>query len=774
MFGTSVPRIEDKALLLGQARFVDDIAMAGMVHLAFVRSPHAHALIHSIDTAAALLRPGVFAVWSLDDLKPHLKETLIKTALPSPSFREARHRPVMADGEALYVGEAVAVVVARDRYIAEDAAGDVVVDWEVLAAASDCRAAIEPGSATYHSGAKSNLAAEFKMDFGDAAAAFAAASHVVEGRFSMHRGVAQSMECRGAVAAWDEFEDRLTLWSSTQTPHAGRKLLCEILGRDEDKVRVATPEIGGGFGPKLVFYGEEVVVALAARLLERPVKWIEDRREHFVATTQERDELWDMSVAADAGGRILGVRGRLIHDNGAYMVRGVNVAYGAASTLTLAYKIPALDLEIVAVATNKTPVTPIRGAGKPQGVFVMERLVDLVAEATGLDRGEVRRRNLVERAAIPYATPMLTRGGMQVVLDAGDYPACLAQAMSAIGWDGFPVRQQAERAEGRYIGVGLANYVEGTGRGPYEPVSVRVAENGRIHVACGAAAIGQGTKTMLAQIVGQHLGCDLDNIVVVTGDSAATELGLGTFNSRHAAISGPSAHAAARAVAQKALKAAAAMLGVGEQALVIEGRAVKLRGGGKELSLGEIAKALAGLPGYFLPGGVSPGLSATETVVINDMTYSNGSAAVEVSVDIETGMVTIENVVMVHDCGTQINPRLVAGQIVGGIAHGIGNALYERMTFDDNAQPVSTTLAEYLIVGACEMPSRLQLIDKPTKTPLNELGVKGVGETGVLPMAAAVASAIEDALAPFGVRIHHMPVSPQDILQQIRRTTLAN
>ncbi len=770
VFGASVARLEDPPLLTGTARFVDDIALPGMLHLAFVRSPHAHALIKGIDAQAAKAIPGVVAVWSIADLAPHLKDRLIKTALPSPSFRESRHRPVMADGETLYVGEPVAVVAADDRYVAEDAAAQVLVDYDVLPAAGECRAALETGAPVYHSGARSNLAAEFKMDFGDIEAAFARAAHRFQATYSMHRGVAQSMECRGAAAAFDELEDRVTLWSSTQTPHANRRLLCEILGRNDEGVRVVTPSIGGGFGPKLVFYGEEVVVTLAALLLKRPVKWIEDRREHFISTTQERDEIWEMEIAVDADARILGVRGRLIHDNGAYMVRGVNVPYGAASNLTLAYMVPALDLEVLAVATNKVPVTPIRGAGKPQGVFVMERLMDEVARGMGLDRAEVRRRNLVPRSAIPYATPMKTRGGMPVALDSGDFPACMARALEAVQWPRFAERQAAARRSGRYIGLGLANYVEGTGRGPYEPVTVKIGGNGRIHVACGASDIGQGTKTMLAQIVAEQLGHDMENVTVVTGDTAATELGIGTFNSRHAAVSGPSAHAAARAVAKKMLTAAASMLGVGEQALEISGRHVRLRGDSdRKLGFGEIATAVIGLPGYYIPGGVSPGLAATETVIINDMTYSNGTAAVEVSVDIETGLVSVDRIVMVHDCGTAINPRLVAGQILGGLAHGLGNSLYERMTFDSEANPVSTNLAEYLLVGSSEMPARVELIDLPTKTPLNELGVKGVGETGVLPMAAAVASAIEDALSEYGVRIDSVPVTPQEILDACRK-----
>ncbi|MGE0627912.1 MAG: xanthine dehydrogenase family protein molybdopterin-binding subunit [Hyphomicrobiaceae bacterium] len=774
VFGQSVPRLEDLPLLRGEARFVDDITLPGTLHAAFVRSPHAHARIAGIDKSAALDMPGVVAIFVLDDIRGDLSDHLIRTALPSPSFQESRHRPALADGEVLYVGEPVAMVIADDRYVAEDAAALVFVDYDPLPAAGDCRDALADDAPRYHSAAAHNIAARFKTDFGDIESQFAKAAHVVKETCSIHRGVAHSMECRGVVAAVDPIEDRLTIWSSTQTPHVAKRLVCELLGRDDDKVRVVTPDIGGGFGPKLVFYSEELVVALAAVRIGRPVKWIEDRREHFISTTQERDEIWEMEVAIDSEARILGLRGKLIHDNGAYMVRGVNVALGAASTLTLPYVVPALDLDTIVVATNKVPVTPIRGAGKPQGVFVMERLIDRAAEAAGIDRAEIRRRNIVPRESIPYATPMKTRGGMPITLDAGDYPACLDKALRSIGWMQFAERQAHERANGRYIGLGLANYVEGTGRGPYEPVTVKVGENGRIHVACGASAIGQGTKTMLAQIVAEQLGADMSNITVVTGDTSATDLGLGTFNSRHTAIAGPSAHAAAVKIRNKALRVAAHLLAVGEQALEIEGRHVKLRGSDdRKLSLGEIARAVAGLPGYYLPGVDEPGLSTTETVIINDMAYSNGSAAVEVEVDIETGIVTVERVVMAHDCGTVVNPRLVAGQIWGGLAHGLGNALYERMAFDADAQPVSTNLAEYLLIGPSEMPRSIELVESPTRTPLNELGVKGVGETGVLPMAAAVASAIEDALSPFGVHINSVPVMPHEILAKIRQGAAA-
>lgn len=761
LIGRSVPRVEDPPLIRGQGRFVDDIALPGMLHAAFVRSPFSHARIGSIDASVAREMPGVHGVYSLEDLRPHLTDTRIRTALPSPSFQESRHRPVLADGEVVYVGEPIAVVVAESRHLAEDAATAVMIDFDPLPAASTLSSALAEGAPSVHSDARHNIAAEFTFDFGDVGAAFSSAPHVFAETLSMHRGVAHPLECRGVVAVPDPVEGRLTVWSSTQTPHVAKRLICELLGLGDDMVRVAIPDVGGGFGPKLVFYCEELVVPLAARLLRQPVKWVEDRREHFLSTTQERDEIWEMEIAVDGEARILGVRGRLLHDNGAYMVRGVNVPYGAAATLPLAYIIPALDLDILAVSTNKVPVTPIRGAGKPQGVFVMERLLDTVARELKLDRAEVRRRNLVARSQIPYPTPLKTRGGMAVTLDAGDFPGAQAAALEKAGWASFRDRQSAALAEGRYIGIGVANYVEGTGRGPYEPVSVRIAEDGRIHVATGAAAIGQSTKTMLAQIVAEQLGRDMSNVSVVCGDTAAIALGIGTFNSRQAVMAGNAAHASARKVREKLLKAASAMLEVGEQALEVEGKYVRLRGDtSKQLGLGEVARALAGLPGYFLPANLDPGLSADEKVIIDDMTYSNGTGVVEIEVDIETGIVHVERVVFAHDCGNIIHPGIVEGQLMGGIAHGLGNALYEWMGFDEGAQPVTTTLAEYLIVTAPEMPKSIEFVECATPTPLNELGVKGVGETGVVPMAAAIASAVEDALAPFGILIKDAPLSP--------------
>jgi aerobic carbon-monoxide dehydrogenase large subunit len=545
------------------------------------------------------------------------------------------------------------------------------------------------------------------------------------------------------------------------------RMLAELLGRDENQIRVMTPDVGGGFGPKLVFYQEEAVVALAAPLLRQPVKWIEDRREHFIATTQERDQFWDVEIAVDATGKIRGFRGQLIHEHGAYTARGVNVPYGSAAALPLGYEVPAYRLGIRLALTNKVPVTPVRGAGQPQGVFVMERMLDRVARELAIDRAELRRRNLVTADKMPYRTGLKTRGGMQVVLDSGDFPACQRMAVERAGWVDFPARQQAERRQGRYIGIGVANYVEGTGRGPFEPVTVRIAPSGKVHVFCGAAAMGQSTKTMLAQIVAEQLGGDMAALTVTTGDSAATALGLGGFNSRQAVLAGSSAHRAAIKVRDKALLVAGQLLECAAQDLEIVGSEIRVRGA-PDLKVGfaDIARATMGTPGYYLPGGVDAGMEASEAVVIDDMTYANGSAVCEVEVDIETGEVRILRFVFVHDCGRAIHPMIVEGQVVGAVAHAIGNTLLEKMQFGADGQPLTTTFADYLLVTAAEMPD-IELLHHSSPTPLNALGIKGVGETGTLPTAAALVSAIEDALAPFAVHITHAPVTPAEIVEKL-------
>jgi carbon-monoxide dehydrogenase large subunit len=767
VFGRSVPRVEDPDLLRGKARFVDDINPPGLLHGAFVRSPHAHAAVGRIDKSAALALPGVHAVLTLDDLRPHLSTELLVVALPSPSYRQELHRPALAQGEVTHVGEPVAMVIADSRYIAEDAAALVEVDYEPLPAVADARAALGPNAPKVNRKAPHNLLAEFDMGFGDVAARFAEAAHVFRESLWQHRGGGHSIECRGNVAIYDPLEDRLTLWSSTQAPHAAMRALADMLRRDENRIRVITPDVGGGFGPKLVFYPEDVVTAVAALILKRPVKWIEDRREHFVASTQERDQYWDVEIAVDRDARILGVRGTLIHDHGAYTARGVNIAYGSAQAVTLPYQVAAYQLNVKLVLTNKVPVTPVRGAGQPQGAFAMERLLDRVAGELKLDRAELRRRNLVPADKIPYATPMKTRGGIPVVLDSGNFPKCQDAALSQAGWTEFRARQEAARRQGRYIGIGLANFVEGTGRGPFEPVTVRIGPSGKIHVYTGAAAMGQSTKTMLAQIVAEQLGGELGNITVTSGDSAAIAMGIGGFNSRQAVMAGSSAHAAALKIRDKTLRIATHLLEAAAADLEIAGDRVRVKGVPHlGVSLRQVATAVAGTPGFVLPGGIDPGLETTESFVIDPMTYANGTAVAEVEVDVETGAVRILRLVLAHDCGRIIHPMIVDGQLLGGAAHGIANALFEWMGFDETAQPVTTNFGEYLLITATEMPP-VDIIHQESPTPLNPLGIKGVGESGVIPTPAAVVSAIEDALSPFHVKLAQAPLRPADIVAAI-------
>jgi carbon-monoxide dehydrogenase large subunit len=541
------------------------------------------------------------------------------------------------------------------------------------------------------------------------------------------------------------------------------RLLAELLGREEAAVRVIAPDVGGGFGPKLVFYPEEAAVAIAALITGRPVKWIEDRREHFIATTQERDQYWDAEIALDANGKIRGVRGSLVHDHGAYTARGLTVPQGGAAALSLAYRVPAYRMDVKVALTNKVSVTPVRGAGQPQGVFVMERLLDRAAQVLDIDRAEIRRRNLVPAAAMPCKKDFVTRGGVPVVLDTGDYPACQAEALARAVWSEVKGRQSAARRAGRYIGIGLANFVEATGRGPYEQVRVRVTGSGLIEVATGAAAMGQSTKTMLAQIVAEQLGGAIERIVVKAGDSGQGTTGFGGFNSRQTVVAGASANLAAVKVRQKTLLAASHLLEVDAGDLNIAGDRVVLKGAKDvSLSLAGIARTMAGAPGFVLPGNLPPGLDATENVVIDQMTYGNGTAVAEVEVDVKTAAVKVKRIVFIHDAGRLINPMIAEGQIMGGIAHAIGNALYEWMAYDEAAQPLTTTLADYLLVTAAEMPA-LDLGHRETPTPLNALGVKGIGEAGVLPIPAAIVSAVEDALTPFGIRISRFPIRPRDL-----------
>jgi carbon-monoxide dehydrogenase large subunit len=766
MIGARLPRFEDRPLLLGQGRFADDIALPGLLHAAFVRSPHPHAAIRGIDAAAARALPGVHAVLTLDDLAPVLAERRMRRHSNSGAPLERLWPFALADGEVSYVGEAIAIVVADDRYVAEDAAALVAIDYDVLPAASDCRHAIAPGAPAVRRELNSNVVARYPVAYGDADAAFARAAHVFREELWQHRGAAHPIEGRGIVAEW-RADGTMTVWASTQKAHDLFQSLTALVGFDESRLRVATPDVGGGFGPKLCVYPEDIAVVTAAKLLGRSLKWIEDRREHFTNAAQERDQYWTIEVAADADGRLLGVRGRLIHDLGAYALQDVNIPYNSASMMSGPYLLPALAIEVTVAATNKTPVSSVRGAGYPQAAFAMERMMDRIARELRLDRAEVRRRNLIPPRMMPYTKPLKARSGASMQYDSGDYPACQAEVLSAIGWDDFPRRQAAARAAGRYLGIGLAHGIKGTGRGPFESGLVRVSNTGRVSVFTGAAAIGQGLRTVLAQICAGELGLRAQDITVVPGDTAGVSLGLGAFASRQTVTAGSSVLLAARAVADKAKKLASHLLEAAEHDLEIADGEVRVVGAPElAVKLGELARILKGAPGYGFPPDIEPGLDANVNWRTDALAYANACHAAEVEVDIETGGVRLTRYVALQDSGTLINPMLVDGQVQGGVAHGIGNALYEWMGFDQGGQPVTTTFADYLLPGATEVPC-IETRYKQTPSPLNPLGAKGAGEVSTIPAAAAVISAIEDALAPFGLRISQTPVTPQKLVELI-------
>jgi carbon-monoxide dehydrogenase large subunit len=766
--GRSVARLEDAPLLHGSGRFVDDLTFPSMLHACFLRSAHAHASIRKIDADAAGAMDGVKAVYTFADIRPFLRGDRLVVALPSKAFRQQLDRPALAIDEVTYVGEPIAVVIADSRAQAEDALSAIDVDYEPLDPVVDCADALKPGAPKAHRTSQHNIAAELDLTFGDVERAFSGAPRVFAQTLRQTRGGSHSIECRGVVAVHDRIEDRLTVWSSTQTPHAAMRLLAEMLGREEPSVRVIAPDVGGGFGPKLVFYQEELVVALAAILLQRPVKWIEDRREHFISTTQERDQVWDLEIAVEPDGRIRGIRGTMVHDHGAYTARGINVAFEAMQAMPMAYNVPACALKVTLAVTNKVPVTPVRGAGQPQGVFAMERLLDRVAHELGLDRAEVRSRNLIRPDQMPCAKPFKTRTGVPVIIDSGDFARCQDSALALADWNGFAQRKRTAREAGRRLGIGIANFVELTGRGPFEPATVRINSSGTIHVLSSAAAMGQSTNTMLAQIVAEQLGGDISNIIVTTGDSSSSATGFGGFGSRQTVTAGSSAHVAARKVREKALAIAGHLLETAAEDLEINGQHIHLKGAADlKIGLGEVAKASLGIAGAYLPAGLPPGLEASEAFVVNEMAYASGTAVATVEVDIETGEVRILDFVMAHDCGRVINPTIVDGQVVGGIVHGIGNALFERMHFDASGQPLTTTLAEYLLPTSTETPA-IRLMHHVSPSPLNPLGAKGVGESGVLPTPAAVISAVEDALSEFNVRIDGAPIAPHQIVALIR------
>lgn len=766
--GARVKRLEDPSLLSGRGRFVDDVKVSNALHACFVRSTYAHAKIQTIDSTAALAMPGVYAVITANDLPEPMRSQPMAMLLPNPAISEVCTQYVLARDEVFYVGEAIAVVVADTRYIAEDAAAAVVVQYDVVPAVGDCRGGVAEGGARANSALDTNVAANFRMAYGDIDAAFAGAAHVFEEEIWQHRGGGMAMETRAVLASHDPASDLLTVWSGTQTPHIGRRMMADLLGRELETIRMIAPDVGGGFGPKAIFYPEEAVIPAVALKVGRPVKWIEDRREHFLCATQERDQYWDVAIATDADGKIVGIRGRMLHDSGAFLPWGIVMPYIAAATVPGPYVVPAYQLETTVVLTNKVPTTPVRGAGRPQAVFAMERLMDRVAHELQLDRAEVRRRNFIKPEQMPYEVGLIFRDGKPLVYDSGDYPKGQETALAQADYEGFRERQRIAREQGRFIGIGLGNYVEGTGLGPFEGVTVRVLPSGKIAVATGATNQGQGTRTTLSQIVADQVGCRIEDIVMTIGDTGAIAQGVGAFASRQAVNAGSSALLAGQNVRGQLIALAARALGIDEADVDLEdGNAVGGKGNRPRISFGELARLAQGIPGVSLPAGQAAGLEHTAYYTPSQAAYCSGTHVAEVEIDIMTGGVKILRYTVAHDSGRVINPLIVDGQVQGGVAHGIGNALLEWMQYDENAQPLTTSFADYMLPMATDVPT-CAIAHVETINPMNPLGVKGAGEGGTIPAAAAIIGAIEDALSPFGVHFAETPLTPERIVEALR------
>jgi carbon-monoxide dehydrogenase large subunit len=768
-FGAPITRNEDGRLLTGQALFVDDVELPGMLHAAFLRSNVAHARIRSIDVSAARARPGITAVYTAEDLGKYWAPGPL--LVPPPPIADVifnqRTQVPLAKDKVRHVGEPLAVVFAQSRYLAEDALADIVVELDPLPAVVDLEKALGDDSARVHDDVRRNVAAHVRQARGDFAAARSRADHIIARRFLYDHGASSPIETRGIVANWDGRANQLTVWDTTQAPVFLRNGLAGMLGLSERQVRVIAPFVGGGFGPKIMlFYPEEVVLPWAAIKLNRPIKWIEDRLEHFFATTHERGQTHDAELALSRDGRILGIKDTFLHDTGAYNPYGLTVPINSQCTLLGPYVVPAYDSTFTAVFTNKPIVTPYRGAGRQHGVFVIERLLDIAARDLDIDRAEIRRRNLIPADAFPYNNEIIYQDFTPLEYDSGNYEPILDKALDMIGYRAFGEEQKRARQGGRHLGIGVACYVEGTGIGPYEGAKVQVQANGKVSVATGIGTQGQGHFTSFAQIAADQVGVDVRNVDVVTGDTDQFYWGAGTFASRGAVVAGNAVNEAAKAVRKKIMKLAAEHFECAEDDLEVANGEVSVVGiPGQAIKLGELALKANPMRGAVRPG-TEPGLESTQYFGPPRGATASGVHAMIVEVDPGTFMLKVLKYVVVHDCGNVINPLILAGQIHGGVAQGIGNAFYEQLVFDEDGQLLNASLADYLLPSALEVP-RMEIAHTVTASPLNPLGIKGAGEAGAIPVGPLFAQAIEDALglAEKNVELLEIPLSPNRLFE---------
>jgi carbon-monoxide dehydrogenase large subunit len=775
--GRRVRRKEDARLVRGAGWFVPDRPLPGMLHAAILRSPYAHARIESVDIAPALALDGVVAAFTGRELAgrvgrfqeaarkevtPQLLEAIEGTVKPTPF-------PVLAEEVAHWFGAPVAVVAASDRYVAEDALELIDVRYEPLEPVASADAAIAPQAPVLHAELGDNVAARFRVASGDVDAAFARAPRTLRRRFEFGRHSANSMETRSVQADYDPGRGELTVWLTNARPHLIRSHISEMLGRPLESVRVVVPDMGGSFGTGV--YSEDVLIPFLALALHRPVRWVEDRRENLAVTRHARDQVHDLELAYDDDGRVLALRDRFLVDVGAYNAYAITVSYNAAAHLRGQHAIDCFEIEGLNVLTTKAPVSPVRGAGRPEAVFALDRALDLVAADCGLDPADVRRRNLIPAEEIPRPMGMPYRDGAEMVYDSGDFPAQLDQALAAFGYDEWRERQAAYDTPGRRVGIGISSYVEGSGFGPHEGAIVRLDPGGNVRVVTGAKPHGQGLETTLAQVCADELGVDVDRVSVASGDTGAIQYGIGTFASRSAVTAGTAVGIASQRLREKVLAVAGVLLDAHPADLDLADGEVLLRGGERAVSLAEVAAAAAPSPRNRLPAGMEPGLEVQYYFQPPTVTFASGTHVAAVEVDEETGFVRVLRYQTVDDCGRMLNPTIVEGQIHGGVAHGIGSALFEESLYDEDCQLLTGSYMDYLLPTAVEVPP-IDVGHQECLSELNPFGIKGCGEGGAVSPPAAIANAIADAFRPRRVELNRVPMRPEAVLEAVRRSEL--
>jgi carbon-monoxide dehydrogenase large subunit len=764
LIGASLKRKEDARLVVGAGRYLDDVIVPGTLHLGFVRSPHAHARVRAIDRAEATRIDGVLTVLTLEDL-PELRAASVPPLVPERWSPLYRHPPLAGD-RVRHVGEALAVVVADDAYRLADALERVAVDYEPLSAVCDPTAATAPGAPRVHDMEGDNLIAVSASEIGHIAQAFEQAEVIVQARLQYPRVAGMPIESRGVLAFVDATTGVLMVWSSTQVPFAVRSAIATALGLPEERIRVIVPEVGGGFGVKGHVYPEDIVVPAVARRLGRPVKWVETRREHFLASAADRDQAHEARLGVKKDGTIAALETSFTRDHGAFPTLGAAITQNTINHLPGPYRIPHYRATGRNIVTHKTFAAAYRGAGRPEAAFVVDRLLERAARSLRMDPAALRRLNLIRPEDMPYASGLTYRDGVRIVYDPADYPRAFDQMLEELGYARWRDEQSRRRGSSHPIGIGLSAYVEGTGLGPFEGADVRVDSDGTVFVHVGVSAQGQAHETTLAQICADELGVSVDSVVVRGGDTQLVGYGMGTIASRVAAVAGPAVARSAAVVAEKARLVAAELFECAPADVVLAHGSVHVKGvPDKSARLADVARAAVRSRSLAPTSG--PGLSHCGFFYPDTVTWAFGAQGVALAVDLEDCTVSLLAHAAVHDCGRPINPMVVEGQLHGGMVQGIGSALMEELRYDGQGQLLTSTLMEYALPRADQIPA-LAVTHLDCPSAVNPLGIKGVGESGIIAPAAAIANAVEDALAEHGVLVHEVPLTSARIFELLR------